>query len=397
MKTKIPVWQTDNFWLGLYTLIILFLSVKEMFFEPQNVGLFKFGNGNFSIFYHSFHHLIEGKTLYGFYPQEYENRFNYGPLFAVLMSPFSILPYPIAGILWNLGNGLLFFSGIKQLSNQSNKRFFLYWFVIFEAYTALINFQTNVSLAGVLIWTVIFWERKQYFWAAAMLMLGTWTKILGLLVGIFWFFYPQKIRFILYCLFWSLIFFGLPLFFISFNQLIFLYQEWFFWLTKHNEIHGNTIGLLSIHALFQRLLGININNGIWILMGLVALLGSIIYKRKNLADIRLKMLTLANVLLFLTIFNPAAESPTYVIAMAGVGLWFIYSPASKWHIGLAIFAFVLTGLSQTDLFPAYLRDNFTRPYALKALPCVVIWAVSVIELYLYQPNQNLDTSHFINQ
>ena len=38
-----------------------------------------------------------------------------------------------------------------------------------------------------------------------------------------------------------------------------------------------------------------------------------------------------------------------------------------------VFAFVLTSLSPSDLFPAYLRREWVQPYALKALPVVLVW------------------------
>jgi hypothetical protein len=40
---------------------------------------------------------------------------------------------------------------------------------------------------------------------------------------------------------------------------------------------------------------------------------------------------------------------------------------------LAILAFVFTSLAPTDIFPLFLRKNFFEPYAIKAVPCVLIW------------------------
>ena len=38
-----------------------------------------------------------------------------------------------------------------------------------------------------------------------------------------------------------------------------------------------------------------------------------------------------------------------------------------------IFVFVLSSLSPSDLFPAYLRKEWVQPYALKALPVTLVW------------------------
>ena len=34
---------------------------------------------------------------------------------------------------------------------------------------------------------------------------------------------------------------------------------------------------------------------------------------------------------------------------------------------------VLTMLSPSDIFPAYVRNNYFIPYVIKVLPCILIW------------------------
>jgi hypothetical protein len=45
-----------------------------------------------------------------------------------------------------------------------------------------------------------------------------------------------------------------------------------------------------------------------------------------------------------------------------------------------VFAFLLTSMSPSDLFPAYLRKTWIQPYALKALPVAIIWLQLTYEL-----------------
>ena len=35
--------------------------------------------------------------------------------------------------------------------------------------------------------------------------------------------------------------------------------------------------------------------------------------------------------------------------------------------------FILSSMSPSDLFPAYLRKEWVQPYALKALPVTLVW------------------------
>ncbi|MCU0447780.1 MAG: DUF2029 domain-containing protein [Microscillaceae bacterium] len=376
-----PIFADFRFILGIYLVLILFIGIKEVYFTTPAPGWALVDN--YALFYRAYYHLIENQTLYGFFPAEYHSRYNYGPVFAALMFPFAQLPYGISAILWNLAIGWIFYSAIRHLPLHRLQIVFVFWICLNEAYTAFLNFQTNPAVAAAIIWTFIFWERKQPFWAAAVLMLGFWVKIYVILAGFFFFFYPQKIKFILYCVFWSLVWLALPLFFVSFKQLIFLYQDWVHWLGFHNDKHFAT----NFMALVGSWLGSPDSklNPYFILTGGFLLLG-VLLKLKYYQDLIFKQLVLANVLIFAVIFNPASESPTYVIAFVGVALWYILSPYQIWRLALLIFAFVLTSLSPTDIFPPDIRNQILIPYRLKALPCVVIWLVSLVELYRYRLN-----------
>ena len=63
--------------------------------------------------------------------------------------------------------------------------------------------------------------------------------------------------------------------------------------------------------------------------------------------------------------------------MIAVCLWYIGPPTRKTtpvlNTVLFVFCFILTSLSPTDIFPSYIRKTYVIPYALKALPCVLIW------------------------
>jgi hypothetical protein len=88
-------------------------------------------------------------------------------------------------------------------------------------------------------------------------------------------------------------------------------------------------------------------------------------------------------LIGVVIFSSSAESPTYIIAMAGVAIWFvIQSPKNPLAIFLLVFALCFTSLSATDFFPRYIKLNFIRPYSLKALPCFMVWIVIAAQLLL---------------
>jgi hypothetical protein len=69
---------------------------------------------NFLIFKNVFWHLIEKKNLYLAYPEEYEDRYYYGPIFSFVIAPFAILPTGMGVILWVLFNASFLFFAISN-------------------------------------------------------------------------------------------------------------------------------------------------------------------------------------------------------------------------------------------------------------------------------------------
>ena len=102
-----------------------------------------------------------------------------------------------------------------------------------------------------------------------------------------------------------------------------------------------------------------------------------------------RYLTLVSVLIWVVIFNHKAESSTFIIAMTGVSMWFITGKKNTLYIALFVFAYILTTLSPTDIFPRFLREACVKPYALKALPCVLIWIKLVYDMIRIKNSEKL--------
>ena len=102
---------------------------------------------------------------------------------------------------------------------------------------------------------------------------------------------------------------------------------------------------------------------------------------------------LAFALIGVVIFSTSAESATFVIAVMGVGIWYVVQQQKTVWINIVLgFVLLLTSLSATDLFPEYIRMNFVRPYSLKALPCFLVWLI--LGYQLLKKNFSLaDTQH----
>ena len=101
-------------------------------------------------------------------------------------------------------------------------------------------------------------------------------------------------------------------------------------------------------------------------------------------DKRFQMLLLSSVLLFTVLFSTGSESSTYIIPFTGVVIWFLVTPERHgWkysNLALLLFALIFTGFSSSDLFPRFIRMEYIRPYALKALPCMIVWLFVIYDM-----------------
>ena len=207
----------------------------------------------------------------------------------------------------------------------------------------------------------------------------------GIVAFAIFLFYPEKLKAIAYTIGWTLLFLALPLILISTNQLLFLYRSWFDLLSYD---HSVSYGLSTAGWLYSWF-GVAINKNIILLLGAIIFLIPAL-KFKYYEDQTFKTLFLSSILIWVVIFNHKAESATFIIAVAGVAIWF-YSQERKIENTILLFlAIIFTVLSPTDLFPKGIRENYVIPYVLKAVPCILIWFKIIYELTTFGMRKSRD-------
>ena len=369
--------------LAVYVIIALAASIQSVIIGTHGCGPYVYTDyNNYVIYRQSFFHLVEGKNLYACFPAEQWDQFKYSPAFALFMSTLAYLPDTVGLCLWNLLNVLAFFLAIRLLPMKKDQMFLLLWFASLELLTAIQNAQSNGLMAGLLIGAYACMERKKIFVAALCVVAATFIKLYG---GIgFWLFlfYPGKLRAACYTAFWILLFFASPLVATPFHVLLWQYSNWIDSLKSDQSFHYG----LSVMGLVHSWFGVNAGKGAISITGLVLLLLPLLrWRRYHDGYYRLSMLAL--LLIGVVIFNHMAESPTYIIAVAGAGVWYFYRPAlsrhgpiQSWRKILIASVFVLTSVSSTDIFPRHVIDDFFLPYAVKALPCILVWCTMWFEV-----------------
>lgn len=342
---------------------------------------------NYTIFEKSFEHLKNDQDLYVAYPEEHWDLYKYTPSFAVFFAIFHVLPDWLGLSLWNLLNALVLFFGIYYLPRLSQyHKGLIALIVLIELMTSMQNEQSNALIAGLIVLSFGLLERNKSAWATLCIVFSVFIKLFGLVGFALFFFYPQKWKSALYALLWSGVLFLLPLMFVDVEQYMKLFESYLNLLADDRDASYGYSVMGWLHTWFS--LEVNKN--------LVVALGALIfllpyYKLQLYKDFAFKYLILSSILIWIVIFNHKAESPTFIIAMTGVALWFVQSKKNALNILLFASAFVFTSLSPTDLFPRVVRQEFVNPYVLKAFPCMLIWAKIIYDaLVLKREDSNAE-------
>lgn len=366
-------WLTPNRIALLYGIAFILASVAQ-YFKPQTGEYTNYNN--YIIFKQAFFHLLDGKDLYIMYPAECWDLFKYSPAFALFMGVFAWLP-DIAGLtLWNLLNAMVLWYGFATIPQATNRqKTFMLLFVFTELLTSIQNAQSNGLIAGLILLAFNKLENGDVRWSSLFITLTVFIKLFGLVAFALFLLYKQKPKFILWSIAWTLLLLVLPIVVSGYDGLLAQYQSWWKML---KEDHSASVGL-SVMGWLQTWFGYNGSKTL-ITLGGVALFCLPLIKVQQYSDYTFRLLLTASVLLWVIIFNHKAESPTFVIAIAGAALWYFMQPKNTAALVLIVLAFVFTSLSPTDLFPPPVRKQLIEPYVLKAVPCIFIWGVLIYQM-----------------
>lgn len=332
---------------------------------------------NFIIFRTSFWHLIHQEHLYAYHPDEYVDLFLYGPPFAVMIAPLALLPTLAGVILWNVANAVALLFAIYELPSFDEKtKAIMSWLCLNSCITSLINVQYHGIVTAFIILAYTFIKKEKDFWAAFCIVLGTMTKLYGVVGLAFFFFSKNKLKLIASGLFWIAVLFVLPMAFSSPTYILQTYQEWFEVLVKKNDINEvltNPYQDLSVMGMVRRLAQDASISNLWYILPAV-LVFALSYIRINLFfNTRYQLLLLCSTLMLVVLASTGTEASTLLIGFVGAVIWYMQSAKTSTDKALFIFALLVTSFGPTDLMPKYIRNEFLRKYALMVLPMLLVW------------------------
>lgn len=344
-------------------------SPKQYTYNGENYTQTHYNN--YVIFKSSFHHLQNNQDLYCLHLDEHWDLFKYTPTFAAFFGIFAYMPDWLGLNMWNLLNVLLLVLAVYYLPQPMDryKKGLLLVICAIELLTSIQNAQSNAIIAGLTVLAFGLLENKKYLCATLCIVASTYIKLFGIVGFALFLLYPKKLRSALYSLMWAVVLFAIPLIFVGWEQYNFLLSSFISMLgSDHDASYGYSV-LGWLHTWF----GWNGNK--FTIVGIGTLLFMLPFAAtKEYDNFTFKAKILSSLLIWIVIFNHKAESPTFIIAMVGVAIWFILSEKNWANCILFTLAFVFTTLSPTDIFPRSFRENIVNPYCLKGVACILVWA-----------------------
>ena len=326
-------------------------------------------NNNFRIFRAASRHLMAGSDLYAAYPAEHFDFYKYSPTFALLFAPFAYLPFAPSMLVWNaLNAGALYVAIGLVLPRRAAT--FARAIVFLDMLGSLQNVQSNALVAALIVFAFAAYERHHTALGSLAAIAGAYVKLFPIAAVSFAIFHARKVRVAVAVVAGALVFALLPLLVTSPERLLAQYASW-------RAIQGVDAAAsrgFTVMRVIEQLFSTRIPNWPIQLAGVLLLLAPVVVQRRRWHDWTLRRLYLCSVLVFCVIFNHQAESPTFVIAITGVAIWFasIERP-SRGEWALLGFIVLCTILASSDLMPRAIQRDFFDRYRFKTVPLIVLW------------------------
>jgi hypothetical protein len=325
-------------------------------------------NNNFLIFRAASGHLLHDQDLYGAYPALHFDYYKYSPTFALLFLPFALPPFWVAMLLWNTLNAATLYFAIGTVlplrkANVARAIVFL------DMLGSLQNVQSNALVAALIVFTFAAYERRHTVLGSAAAMLGAVIKVFPLAGVTFAWFHGRKARVAVALVVSVVVLAALPLLVTTPGVLRMQYASW----RAISALDALTRGF-SVMEMVHLVTRTDWPNWPIQLAGAALLVAPLFARATRHSEWNFRRLYLCSVLIFCLIFNHKAESPAFVIGVAGAAIWFAsLERHTRWEWALFGLIVLFTILASSDAMPRVLQREVFDPYRLKVVPLIVLW------------------------
>ncbi|HTA63149.1 MAG TPA: glycosyltransferase family 87 protein [Bacteroidia bacterium] len=364
--------------LSLLALLCLLLGIQAIYNdEIANFIIFKTSSQRF-LHHENLYDFIQYKIIY--------DKFFYAPQFALFFLPFALLPFKLAIVLWLLLGAALFYFAIQNLPLSNTQKAIIFFIALFDLVNSFQNLQTNALNTAFMLFIFSFLHNHKYILAAVCVAFCLSIKIYPAAAALLFLFYPNKLKFLLWCGLLTVLFFLLPLLVVPKDYFFSCLDNWIKSITEDatDKFISNSPSLIGINYTW---LSKPINHFYIQLVGLFLVFVPLFKILKKETDTTFILLYLSFIMIFVVIFNHEAESPTYIIAITGAAIWYAVSPKTATSNTLLVLLIVACILLPTDIFPHDFRKNYLEPLKIRVIPCLLIWLKMFYELLTYKPLQ----------
>jgi glycosyl transferase family 87 len=351
--------------LALYVASAALVTVQQAVLRHSN---------NLSIFRWASLNLFAGRDLYTAHPEQHFDFYKYSPTFALLFAPLAYLPFALAFLCWSLLNGLLLWYALDRLLPQRPATIALALLYL-EVLLALQYGQSNALVAALMILAFAAFEGRRQLRAALCITLGAAVKLFPLAGLSLAACYPRRLRFGAIAIGVLAVAGVLPLVAISPADLLAQYRSWH--AIEMKDALGRGYSLMHyVHAWF----GVDWPNWPQQAAGTALLLLPLALRRDRWDTLEFRRLFLCSLLVYSVLFNHASESPSFVVAYAGIVIWYVSSPPNRLRTAVMALTLLVMVVHDVDVAPRWVKHDILVPYRIKGIPCLVAWFVMQWEL-----------------
>lgn len=368
--------------IGVWIFLCVFLAIKDVYFSPKSIDTQTVYN-NYVIFKHSFYHFIHRGDLYAAHPSEHYDFYKYSPTFALLFGTFAWMPDWLGLALWNLLNVLVLLTAIVNFPRISH---FLKAMAILllsqELFISTLNEQSNALITGLALWAYILAEKGKTKQVVLLIWLTVFIKLFGVVLFFPLLLYNNRWKYVIPAMVTGVALFGLPLIFNNWLWYSHQLKDYFALIGRdHSELVK-----FSVMAWIKHWFGLMPNGNLVVLIGFFIQMATLafVFLKKVQDYIHLRTLYWLSWLIWMVIFNHMAESPTFIIAVSGVVLWYVtLENRNGLYTAVMFFVLVFTSFGTSDLIPKQYQPLLTEELQLKVFPCILVFAIIVAHLIQY--------------
>lgn len=327
-------------------------------------------HGVYDLYRIAFDDLRAGRDLYA------TTNYRYSPTFALLFAPLAVLPLTAGLLVWCLLGFLGMYAAFEVLLRHlpPGRRRLAQLLILGEVVRCMQNTQSNALITALMIAAFLAYERAWPWRGAWAVTVGAAIKVFPAGAGLFALLRPRPARAILALAAAGAVLLAAPML-VTGPQL--LLQQYHWWIT---EAPGPVRRFYSAMDLFGVWTGAAVPHLPVQLLGLALLLGPVFLRRGAWDAPAFRRLVLYGVLGFSLLFNPRAESPTFVVGMAGVVAWWADGPRERWRTVLLVLAVALVTGLRSDLVPRAWRNEWLDPLRIMTIPVLAAWAAMLADL-----------------